>query len=101
MQTIKTQIQSELLDLVNKTTQHILVIRPTLVATELTQLQHPLLELLELLYTQFKLIATAHSLLLKHYLNAAQRHSIADVRPYDINDYWTQAQAVVSFSHLY
>lgn len=82
--------------MVSKTTQHIVAVRPTLVATELTQLQHPLLELLELVYTQFKLIAAAHSLLLKHYLSAAQRHSVTDVRPYDINDYWTQAQAVVS-----
>lgn len=79
-----------------KTTQHILIIRPTLVTTELTQLQHPLLELLELVYAQFKLIASAHGLLLKHYLSAAQRHSVTDARPYDISDFWTQAQAVVS-----
>lgn len=95
-QTIKTQIQTELLDLVAKTTQHILAIRPTLVTTELTQLQHPLLELLELVYAQFKLIASAHGLLLKHFLSAAQRHSVTDARPYDISDFWTQAQAVVS-----
>lgn len=83
--------------MVTKTTQHILAIRPNLIATELTQIQHPLLELLELVYTQFKLIAGAHSLLLKHYLSAAQRHSLVDVKPsYDITDFWTQAQAVVS-----
>lgn len=101
LQTIKTQIQTELLDLVTKTTQHILAIRPTLVTTELTQLQHPLLELLELVYAQFKLIASAHGLLLKHYLSAAQRHSVTDARPYDISDFWTQAQAVVSEIQFY
>lgn len=96
LQTIKSQIQSELLDLVTKTTKHILAIRTNLVNTELTQVQHPLLELLDLVYTQFKLIAGAHGLLLKHYLSAAQRHTISDVKPYDIADFWTQAQAVVS-----
>lgn len=58
---------------------------------------HPLLELIELTYKQFKLIADAHAMLLKNYLSVTQRHSIV-VKPYDIADYWTQAQAVVSLT---
>lgn len=57
---------------------------------------HPLLELVELTYKQFKLIAEAHGMLLKNYLSVTQRHSIV-VKPYDIADYWTQAQIVVSY----
>ncbi len=60
---------------------------------------HPLLELVELTYKQFKLIAEAHAMLLKNYLSVTQRHSIV-VKPYDIADYWTQAQAVVGFISL-
>lgn len=58
---------------------------------------HPLLELVELTYKQFKLIADAHAMLLKNYLSVTQRHSII-VKPYDIADYWTQAQGVVCLS---
>lgn len=58
---------------------------------------HPLLELVELTYKQLKLIADAHTMLLKNYLSVTQRHSII-VKPYDITEYWTQAQAVVSIN---
>lgn len=72
-------------------------IRPNLVATELTHLQHPLLELLELLHSQFKIVAASHALLQKHFLSASQRHAVADVKLYSNTDFWAQAQSVVSF----
>lgn len=82
--------------MVNRTSAHILAIRKNLVATELTHLQHQLLELLELLHTQFKIVAASHALLLKHFLSATQRHVVADVKFYTTADLWTQAQIVVS-----
>lgn len=93
---IRAQIAGELGQLVQKTAAHINAVRPALVATELTQLQHPLLELIELVHSQFKQVAASHALLLKHFLSASQRHAAADVRPYAIAEYWEQAQLVVS-----
>lgn len=97
-QTIKTQIESELSAVMARTTQHLVTMNNTLPIGETNgdkTSAHPLLELVELTYKQFKLIADAHAMLLKNYLSVTQRHSIV-VKPYDISDYWTQAQAVVS-----
>lgn len=103
LEALRTQIQPELLAIVTRTTQHLV----SILAAEgsLNQLQtdeqtHPLLELLGLVHKQFKLVANAHTLLLKNYLNVTQRHGIV-VKPYDIGDYWTQAQAVVCVSVLF
>lgn len=81
---------------VTRTTQHLVTINKTMpIETNGEKTTtHPLLELVELTYKQFKLIADAHAMLLKNYLSVTQRHSII-VKPYDIADYWTQAQAVV------
>lgn len=103
LDTLKVQIQPELLAIVRRTTHHLNTILSN-EANSLTSLNgpnknddsiHPLLELLELIYKQFKLVANAHNLLLKNYLTVTQRHGIV-AKPYDIADYWTQAQAVVS-----
>lgn len=95
-QTIKTQIQSELSAVVTRTTQHLVAMNTTLAIDTNGDktITHPLLELVELTYKQFKLIADAHTMLLKNFLSVTQRHSIV-VKPYDIADYWTHAQAVV------
>lgn len=96
---LKVQIQPELLAIVTRTTQHL----NSVIAAEangqnvVIEPNHPLLELIDLIYKQLKLVANAHNLLLKNYLNVTQRHAIT-VKPYDIADYWTQAQAVVSSS---
>lgn len=93
---IRAQIATELHQVVHRTGAHLMAVRRTLVATELTQLQHPLLELVGLVHAQFKLVAAAHALLLKHFLSASQRHAVGEVRAYAMADYWEQAQTVVS-----
>lgn len=96
---LKVQVQPELLAIVTRTTQHL----NSVIAAEangqnvVIEPNHPLLELIDLIYKQLKLVANTHNLLLKNYLNVTQRHAIT-AKPYDIADYWTQAQAVVSSS---
>lgn len=94
LEALRTQIQPELLAIVTRTTQHL----NSMIAAEGStndEFDHPLLELLNLIHKQFKMVATTHTLLLKNYLNVTQRHGVV-VKPYDISDYWGQAQAVVS-----
>lgn len=95
---LRVQIQPELLAIVTRTTQHLNAVMATenVGLVRVDESNHPLLELLELIYKQFKLIANAHNLLLKNYLNVSQRYGVT-AKPYDIVDYWTQAQGVVSF----
>lgn len=98
LETVRSQIQKELLTIVTRTTQHMLAIMAT-DATSNTigdESVHPLLDLIDLIYKQFKLIANAHQLLLKNYSSVIQRHAIPAAKPYDISDYWIQAKAVVS-----
>lgn len=98
LEALRTQIQPELLAIVTRTTQHlvsILAAEGSLNQQPLDDQTHPLLELLGLVHKQFKLVANAHTLLLKNYLSVTQRHGIV-VKPYDIADFWGQAQAVVS-----
>lgn len=99
LEALRAQMQPELLGIVTRTTQHLV----SFLAAEgsLNQLQsdaqdHPLLELLGLVHKQFKLVANAHNFLLKNYLNVTQRHGIVS-KPYDMAEFWGQAQAVVSF----
>lgn len=98
LETIKTNIQKELLVIVTRTTQHMVTMMATDVTSNNTtnsESVHPLLDLIELIYKQFKLIANAHQLLLKNYSSVIQRHAISAAKPYDISDYWIQAQSVV------
>lgn len=97
-ETIKANIQKELLAIVTKTTQHMLTIMSSDASSNVTNNEsiHPLLDLIDLIYKQFKLIANAHQLLLKNYSSVIQRHGISSIKSYDIADYWIQAQSVVS-----
>lgn len=98
LDTIRLQIQPELLTIVQRTTQHMLTIMATDVTSNTNtndESIHPLLDLIDLIYKQFKLIAAAHQLLLKNYSSVLQRHAIIAAKPYDIADYWTQAQTVL------
>uniref|UniRef100_A0A182VZJ9 Exocyst complex component Sec8 n=1 Tax=Anopheles minimus TaxID=112268 RepID=A0A182VZJ9_9DIPT len=125
IESIKVQMQSELLAIVTKSTQHINSLehqpqtqQPALGVTgtpssttvaacngtpsgasnaDPTQPAQPvpILELLDLVFKQFKLIATAHQQALRNYGNVIQRYNIPQVKPYDIIEYWGQAQAVL------
>jgi len=57
---------------------------------------NPLLTLLEIIFKQFKAIAKTHTLLLKNYLSVGQKYSVVGPQPYDLTDFWAQAQSVVS-----
>lgn len=121
-QSIKVQMQSELLAVVTKSTQHINTLErvaPAMAGTNSSSQSAlcngasgvggnggdssnnpppqpvPILELLDLTFRQFKLIANAHQLALRNYSNVIQRHNIPQVKPYDIIEYWGQAQAVL------
>lgn len=85
-------MQNELLEIVTKTTQHLLSVG-TINSVENTQ--HPLLTLLESIFDQFKLVAAAHAMALKNYQSVMQRYSI-NYKRYDTIDVWIQAQSVVS-----
>lgn len=103
LEALRTQIQPELLAIVTRTTQHLVAIltaEGSLNQQSIDDQTHPLLELLSLVHKQFKLVANAHNLLLKNYLNVTQRHGII-VKPYDVADYWGQAHAVVSIFYKF
>jgi len=58
--------------------------------------QNPLQTLLDVIMKQFKAIAKTHTLLLKNYLAVSQKYSVVGPQPYDLTDFWSQAQSVVS-----
>lgn len=91
LETIKVQIQNELLTIVTKTTQYILGLDIQ------TSDVDPLLELFELLFKQFKLIAVAHSMALKNYLSVMQRYEIS-AKLYELSEFWAQAQGVLQLA---
>lgn len=79
--------------IVSKTTHHIVSIGLNSNSSADTP-NHPLLELIDLIFKQFKLVSDAQNVLLKNYLSVIQRHSIT-AKPYDIAEYWSQVQTVV------
>jgi len=89
LETLRVQIQTELLNVVRHTTHQLSV-------SGATADTNPLLTLLEVIFKQFKAIAKTHSLLLKNYLSVGQKYSVVGPQPYDLTDFWAQAQSVVS-----
>lgn len=99
VETMKVQMQFELLAIVEKTTQYILDIRQRTGNKLLMEngdgiMDVPFLELLDLLFKQFQLIAQAHQLTLKNYSNIIKRYEL-NVKSYDLTDFWGQVQAVL------
>ncbi|XP_041673684.1 exocyst complex component 4 isoform X4 [Drosophila eugracilis] len=88
LETLRVQIQTELLNVVRHTT-HQLSMSGTTAET------NPLLTLLEIIFKQFKAIAKTHTLLLKNYLSVGQKYSVVGPQPYDLTDFWAQAQSVL------
>lgn len=54
-----------------------------------------LAELLQLLFRQFKMVASLHQLLISQFNRVAKSREMTDVSIYDINDVWGQVQSVV------
>lgn len=103
VETMKVQMQFELLAIVEKTTAYIIDIRQRNVAVAAghkicengeTHIDVPFLELLDLLFKQFQLIAEAHQLSLKNYGSVIKRYQM-HIKPYDLTDFWAQVQAVL------
>ncbi|KAH8336426.1 hypothetical protein KR059_010030 [Drosophila kikkawai] len=88
LETLRVQIQTELLNVVRQTTQQLSL-------SGETGEGNPLLMLLEIIFKQFKAIAKTHTLLLKNYLSVGQKYSVVGPQPYDLTDFWAQAQSVL------
>ncbi|XP_055641900.1 exocyst complex component 4 isoform X2 [Toxorhynchites rutilus septentrionalis] len=109
IESIRVQMQSELLAIVTKSTQYIIMLNQqhtqnqqqhqygssTNNAEELKEQTVPILELLDVVFKQFKLIATAHQMALKNYHNVIHRYGLPQTKAYDLIEYWGQAQAVL------
>ncbi|XP_058822636.1 exocyst complex component 4-like isoform X2 [Topomyia yanbarensis] len=110
IESIRVQMQSELLTIVTRSTHHIIMLNqqqqqtnqyqpqygnPSANADEQREENIPILELLDLVFKQLKLIATAHQLTLKNYHNVMHRYNLTQVKAYDLIEYWGQAQAVL------
>lgn len=87
LQSLKVEMQTELLRLVERTTA-------SLVGTESSS---PLLELLLLLMEQFRAVVEAHSAVLACVRHTAVTHKIPS-NAYDLPDVWARIQQVVSVS---
>ncbi|CRK99367.1 CLUMA_CG012653, isoform A [Clunio marinus] len=97
IETMKVQMQFELLAIVEKTTHYIIELRNRVngrIIIENGEIDVPFLELLDLLFKQFQLIAEAHQLTLKNYMSIIKRYKL-NVKPYDLTDFWGQVQAVL------
>lgn len=91
---IKVQMQTELLAIIENTTQHILDLsqHPThSIGAHSTPL---LLELLETVFDQFRCVAAGHASVLRSFARAADKHHV-DVRLYEMADVWSKVQAVL------
>lgn len=98
-------MQPELLTVVDRTTQYLKTypssIQPTNNSNSVSTADcngikdHPLLNLIDLVYKQMKIIAESHALALKNYQSILKRYKLSDVEPYTVIDYWGQAQVVL------
>ncbi|PNF38735.1 Exocyst complex component 4 [Cryptotermes secundus] len=94
VETIKVQMQTELLAIIGRTTQQLLDLSqqpPHSLGARSTPL---LLELLQTVFDQFRCVAAAHASVLHSFAQAADRHRI-DVRLYEMPDVWSKVQAVL------
>uniref|UniRef100_A0A1B0GEB5 Exocyst complex component Sec8 n=1 Tax=Glossina morsitans morsitans TaxID=37546 RepID=A0A1B0GEB5_GLOMM len=89
LEKIRIGIQTELLEVVHNTTHH--MIDQNLPSHE----QYPLLTLLDIIFKQFKAIAKTHALVLKNFLAIVQKYQVVGSQPYDLTDFWSQAQSVL------
>lgn len=96
LETVQVQIEQQLMGIVTRTARHIqqLRVNGNGVMVVVEDEQHPLLELLDSLFEQFKVVAEAHSLLLKSYGSVIPRYSL-NSKLYDVPDFWVHAQVVL------
>ncbi|XP_030374900.1 exocyst complex component 4 isoform X3 [Scaptodrosophila lebanonensis] len=92
LETLRVQIQTELLNVVQNTTHQL---SANGAVKDIAGESNPLLMLLEIIFKQLKAIAKTHALLLKNYLAVAQKYTVVGPQPYDLTDFWAQAQSVL------
>lgn len=90
LETVQVQIEMQLMGIVTRTARHIQQMQHGSGEEE----RHPLLELLDSLFEQFKAVAEAHALLLKGYGQVMGRYGLT-TKLYDVPDFWTHAQVVL------
>lgn len=93
-QEIKTEMQNSLMQIVYRTTQHVSDFRNFPNEDGNTEGKQQLVELVQLLFEQFKAIAQVQSVLLKYFSKAQKAHNV-QLQLYDMNFYWTQVQNIV------
>uniref|UniRef100_A0A1B6EHB1 Exocyst complex component Sec8 n=3 Tax=Clastoptera arizonana TaxID=38151 RepID=A0A1B6EHB1_9HEMI len=81
---LKIEMQVELLKLVERTSRQLVP----------SDTSHPLVDLLTMLIEQFRLITSAHKLVLSQLSKAAQSHKV-HINVYDLSDVWCRIQAVM------
>lgn len=95
-QKLKVEMQSELLNIIQRTTHYISDISAIQVTNDTKQAkQTALLELMQTLFEQFRQVAQAHLVLLNHLTRACEAHKV-NIKLYDMKIFWAQVQAVVS-----
>ncbi|XP_050327837.1 exocyst complex component 4 isoform X2 [Bactrocera neohumeralis] len=90
LEVLRVQIQTQLLEVVRQTTYQLIALN-----CNANERDNPLLTLLEVIFKQFKAIAKTHALLLKNYLAVVQKYAVVGPQPYDLTDFWAQAQSVL------
>lgn len=95
-------METELLNLLLRTTHHVNDYLSFQNSSESKPSQTALLELIQILFEQFKYVVNAHTTFLDHMNRAVRTHKL-DVKVYDIKDVWMKVQSVVSLQtrHMY
>lgn len=90
-------MQNSLMQIISRSTQHVSDFRnfqnEDTISNEGKQ-QHLLVELVQMLFEQFKAVAQMHAVLLQCFDKAAKAHNV-QLQLYGMNFYWTQVQNVV------
>lgn len=82
------------MQIVHRTTQHVSDFRNFQNGDNNEGKQQLLVELVQMLFEQFKSVAEMHAMLLKCFSRAEKAHNVK-LHLYDMNLYWTQVQNVV------
>ncbi|XP_017776973.1 PREDICTED: exocyst complex component 4 [Nicrophorus vespilloides] len=90
---LQTEMQNELMHIVQKTTHHIYDYN-SLQSVDTKTKYSALVELVQTIFDQFKQIGQAHIIVLDHFSKASKCHNV-DVNLYSIKNYWAQVQGVL------
>lgn len=113
MQVIKVQMQTELLDIISRTSQQILenlnlplphsenlqVTAKSAIVISDSNKASALSILLYALFEQIRFVANNHAVVIKFLNQALSRHKLS-IKAYEMSDYWSKVQAVVRISKI-